>query len=153
MKSRLKLGTAVLAAAAIVVGLAGSPASAATSSAPATKAATGTTTAFLTYSGITLHASGNTVGWARGTITVHAMLFSGSSLEWDRSNTCTNSTSCTVPSFIICPRPGTVWELYVYGRRGTQEDNDYKWLAVPAFAPNKTPAPARAIPSGHVPAR
>lgn len=83
-------------------------------------------------------ATGNTVGWNRGTITIEGVLFrdegGSSTLIWDRTNTCYNSTSCTLPTYYTPCACGQTYELYVYAHGPSTDGhttvNDYTYLPI-----------------------
>lgn len=121
MKARLKLSVASLVAA--IFGLGATPGVA--------HASTGTQ-AFLTYTGGVLSATGNTVGWTKGTINIRATLYVGGTKVWDRPNQCLNTTYCTLPTYQTCPIHG-YWSLNVWAWRGTdtsRQSSDSKAIVV-----------------------
>lgn len=95
--------------------------------------ATGTTSAVMNYNRTTHRLSGtaSTVGWSRGTIRIVGQLRGpDSALIYSRENTCSNSTSCTLPTWSRRPIQQGTYEWWVRGSGPGGSDIDVDHLGV-----------------------
>jgi hypothetical protein len=73
----------------------------------------------------TLSGSGTTNGWSKGTIKIYGYLYQpNNSLDRAYTNTCANSTWCTLPTFAFCPAIPGVWRYVVTGNGPGGSDSD-----------------------------
>lgn len=126
VRSRIKLLTAI-SASALGLTLTAMPANAA---APTyVPPQPGSTTAFISGTSASLSWKANTVGWSRGTIAIHVILYHNYARSFEDTHTCYSTTYCEYRLSTFCPAAG-IWTVDATGSGPGGSSHDTKSLTV-----------------------